>query len=340
MKEQLAALRDKISGLYERFKIPLGIALFLALIIFPYATKNNYLRGVVIKMLMYTLMASSVNVINGYSGQFTIGQAGFICVGAYTAAKLMTELGCNFFIALLAAGIIAAIFGVMVSYPTRKLSGIYLTIVTLGFSEIIRIICLNWVSVTGGPMGIKMIPSPSFFGIPMRTSQHFYYIILALCIIMIFCTKRVLASRIGRAWMSIRENQEAASSLGIENFKYKAINFAYGSFWAGVSGAFLASYYHYVDSTMFAMDEGFNIISMAVLGGMGTLIGPIIGAFIVNFITEAFRFVSEYRLVVYALLIIIMMWVRPQGLLGASDSVLAYVKADKEARKIRKAGSI
>lgn len=306
-------------------------------VLFPAAVKNSYYRGIGIKILMYMLLASSVNVINGYSGQFAIGHAGFMCVGAYTAAILTARLGWNFFPALLAGGIMAALFGLLVSFPISKLSGIYLGFVTLGFSEIVRIICLNWTSVTGGPMGIKAIPGPKLFGLSLQSSQGYYYIILVVLVFMVFCTSRILKSRTGRAWISIRENESAAASIGINTARYKMINIMYGTFWEGCAGAFMASYYHFVDSTMFVTDESFNILSMAIVGGMGTIVGPLIGAFVINFITEALRFLMDYRMVIYALLIIGTMWLRPQGIAGSADSVLVSGSSMFQRKKRRTA---
>lgn len=313
---------ETCKALANRYRFWLmGILLVLA-VLFPIVIQNNYYRGIATKIVMYMLLASSVNVINGYSGQFAIGHAGFMCVGAYTAAILMTRASWSFWPALLAAGVVSAIFGMLLSLPISRLSGIYLGFVSLGFSEIIRLICLNWTPVTGGPMGIKGISGVSLFGLSLQNSTGYYYIILAVLVLMVFCTSRILRSRTGRAWISIRENQDAASSIGINVPRFKTLNFMYGTFWEGCAGAFMAIYYHFVDSSMFGTDESFNILSMAIVGGMGTIAGPLVGSVVINIITEAFRFLSEYRMVIYALLIIGMMWLRPQGIAGSADSVL------------------
>lgn len=311
--------------------------LLVAALVLPLVLTNNYHLGIATRILMYMILASAVNVMNGYSGQFAIGHAGFLCVGAYTAAILMTRAGMNFFLVLPLAGMVTALFGLLVSFPIGKLSGIYLGFVTLGFSEIVRIVCLNWTPVTGGPMGIKAIQGPSLFGFSLQSPKGYYYIIFVMLVLMVFCTAKILKSRTGRAWISIRENEAAAASLGIQTARYKTMNIMYATFWEGCAGAFMATYYHFVDSSMFVTDESFNILSMAIVGGMGTLAGPIVGAVVINIITEAFRFLSEYRMVIYALLIIAMMWLRPQGIAGSSDSVLVSSKAGK-GRKRRRTG--
>lgn len=310
---------NQIKEVWQKYKVPLILAGILALILFPFIVQSDYWRGVTTKIIMYVLIVSSMNVINGYSGQFTVMQAGFVGVGAYTSALMMTKWDVSFWLALIAAGLLASLLGLFVGIMTRKMSGLYLAMVTLGVAEIIRIIALNWTSLTNGPLGVKNIPSPKLFGFSLGHSQAMYFIILIMTALMIFCTYRIIHSKIGRAWISIRENENAAASLGIHTVKYKTINLMYGAFWAGIGGAFMSVYYRYIDSTMFGLDENFNILSMMIIGGMGTLAGPIAGAVVVNLVSEAFRFAAEYRQVLYAIIIIVMMWFRPQGLIGSLE---------------------
>jgi branched-chain amino acid transport system permease protein len=242
-------------------------------------------------------------------------------------------LGVSFWIALPLSGVAAALIGLLVSLPTLRLKGIFLAIVTLGSSEIIRLIVLNWEGFTGGPVGIKNIPSPYLGAFKISRSIHYYYIFYGLALIFFFLTNRIIKSRVGRAWVSIREDELAAKSLGVETSRYKAMSFMYGAFWAGIAGAAFAPYFKFISSDMFTLDEGFNILSMVIIGGQGTLVGPVVGSVIVNFLTEFLRPISQYRLVVYALLIIVMMWIRPQGLVGASNSILAGGRMKMGGRK-------
>lgn len=311
-------------------------AIIIALMI-PVFIKDSYVMGIIVRILFYMILAGSLNIINGYSGQFNIGHAGFLCIGSYTEAILATRFGISFWILIPIAGIVTAIFGLLVSLPTLRLKGIYLAIVTLGFSEIIRLVALNWTGLTGGPMGIKSIPSPMLFGLKFSSPSLYYYIVLVLVILCLFTSYRVIHSRVGRGWISIREDEGAACSLGVETHKYKAINFMFGAFWAGVAGAAMSPYYRFIGSDMFSLDEGFNILSMVIIGGQGTLIGPLLGSVIVNTLTEVFRFASDFRMVLYAVLIIAMMWWRPQGLAGVSNSVLAGKKKKKKPRSKVKA---
>jgi branched-chain amino acid transport system permease protein len=332
------AFFEKCAELYRKQTFLCYALLILALVLFPFAFTKSYVLGVMCRIFMYSILAGALNVINGYSGQTCLGSAGFFCIGSYTEAILAVNYGWNFWFVLPVAGLLTAAIGLLLAWPILKMSGIYLSLVTLGFSEIVRLVALNWQSLTGGPMGIKGIPLPRILSFQIRGARHFYYLFLAIAILFIFCTSRVIHSRMGRAWISIREDQLAARSLGVEISRYKALNFMYGSFWIGIAGAVYASYARFIDSTFFTLDEGWNILSMVIIGGQGTLVGPVVGSVIVNFLTEVLRPIGAWRMVVYAVLIILLMWLRPQGLVGASDSILAESRVHRTRRKRNNSG--
>lgn len=230
----------------------------------------------------------------------------------------------------------AAFVGFIVSLPTLRLAGTFLTIITLGFSETIRLIAINWISVTNGTLGIKGLPSLSLFGLRIKSGAPYYWFVLAILAATLFLLSRILSSRIGRAWISIREDQDAARSLGVEIAKYKSINFIIGAMIGGLGGTLMLFYYRYTAPDMFILDEGFNVLSMVTIGGTGTLVGPLLGSILITLITELLRFASEWRMVLYAVLIIATMWLRPQGLAGASDSNIANAAGIKMMLKKRK----
>ncbi|AEV29538.1 ABC-type branched-chain amino acid transport system, permease component [Sphaerochaeta pleomorpha str. Grapes] len=319
----LADTKKRAKLIFDKHKVLYSLLLLAFLFVLPLVNNKSYVMGVMCRILMYATLAGALNIINGYSGQTCLGVAGFFCFGAYTEAILATKVGLSFWLCIPLAGIVTAIVGLVVAWPTLKMSGIYLAIVTLGFSEIARLLALNATPLTGGALGIKNIPVPELFGIVFKNSRSYYYLFLALAIVFIFVSNRVIKSKIGRAWMSIREDELASKSLGVNASVYKAFNFMYGAFWIGVVGCVYAPYVRFIDSTYFTLDEGWNILSMVILGGQGTFIGPVIGSIIVNFLTEVLRPIGQWRLVAFALLIIIMMWYRPQGLAGATDSKLA-----------------
>jgi branched-chain amino acid transport system permease protein len=322
-----------MNTLIAKYKPFLIGAVIVALILFPLVITNNYLVRVGISVLLYILLASSLNVINGYSGQFNIGQAGFYCVGAYTAGILATKVGMSFWPLLVISGVVAALFGCCLGLPTMRLKGVYLAITTLGFSEIIRLVVLNWTDLTRGPMGIPGIPFPVLCGWQLKTNTHFYYIILVLVAVMIWMTSRVLNSRIGRAWIAIREDESAARSMGVETFNYKLLNLVYGTFWAGVAGCFYAFFASYISADSFTLDEGFIILSMILVGGQGTLLGPVVGASVLTIIPEIFRFAAQYRLVIYGLAILVIMYIKPQGLAGSGMLSRRYQSAKNKDSK-------
>lgn len=311
------------SPLASRLRLFSLILLPVILAFVPQFVTKTYIMGILCRMLLYVTLAGSLNVINGYSGQTCIGHAGFFCIGAYVEAILATRYEVSFWVLVPAAGAFTAMASLLIALPTLKMTGIYLAIVTLGFSEITRLTVLNWESLTGGPLGIKGIPVPRLLTLSFRSSRNYYYLFLVTALLFLFVTERVVRSRVGRAWMSIREDQAAARALGVEVSWYKALNFMYGAFWAGVAGAVYAPYVRFIDSTFFTLDEGFNILSMVIIGGQGTLSGPVVGSVIVNLLTELLRPIGQWRMVAYGILIIVMMWWRPQGLAGASDSILA-----------------
>lgn len=325
---------------HQKIVIIFGI---LALVILPLPFDSNYIRGVLGRIMLYAAIASGLNIINGYSGQSCLGIVGFTCIGAYCTGILATRFGLQFIPCLLASTLFCAVVSFFVSLPTLKLNGTFLSIITLGFSEMIRLIALNWMSLTQGPLGLKGIPALKIFGITVKSGAPFYYLTLFFLLMIVFILNRLLHSRIGRAWISLREDQDAARSLGIKVSYYRCINFMIGATICGMMGTFYAFNYRYLHPDSFSLDEGFSVLSMCVIGGSGTLLGPIVGAFIINILTEGFRFASDWRMVIYALLIIVMMWVRPQGLFGAKDSVIAgkavllpnFFKHPRNALKIK-----
>ncbi len=293
------------------------LALLAVLLVFPFIMKgNNYVLRIAINVLLYTILGTSLNMINGYSGQFNIGQAGFYCIGAYTAAILSTRHGFSFWACLPISGLMAAASSLLLGIPTARLKGIFLAMTTLGFSEIVRLIVLNAGSFTRGPMGIPGIPVPTVFGYKLSTNFHMYYLALFLVVVTLFVCIRVLDSRIGRAWIAIREDELAARAMGIPTIRYKIYNLAFATFWAGVAGCYYAFLSNFISADSFSLDEGFAIMSMVLVGGMGSMVGPPVGALILVIIPEIFRFLSEYRLIIYGAAILITMHLRPQGIFG------------------------
>ena len=211
-------------------KIYMWLALVLVMLVLPYVITNNYIRRLIIMVGVYSILALGLNLVAGYTGQLSIGHAAFYGIGAYASAILSTQLHLSFWLALPAAGIIAAICGFLVGVPSLRLRGDYLAIVTIAFGEVIRLIFLNWNGLTKGPMGIPGIPKPHIFGFVLNNNISFYYLIMLLLAFTIFVVYRIVNSRLGRALVAIRDDEVAARAMGINITQMKVLVFVIGAF--------------------------------------------------------------------------------------------------------------
>lgn len=305
-----------MTAVSEQKKKLLAVLLIVIAALVPLVISDDYIVRVLIMSGIFTILTLSLNLVTGYTGQFCLGWAAFYGIGAYTSALLVMKLGFSFWLAMPLAGLMAALFGIMLGIPTMRLKDIYLAITTLGFGEIIRLIMLNWTDLTRGSMGLPGIPSPAVFGYEFSSNISYYYLILALVLITIFAVRRIIDSRVGRALIAIREDDLAAKTMGIDITGYKVLAFAVGAFFAGIAGAFYAHYTSFIDPHTFSFSESITILAMVVLGGMGSIWGSILGAVVLTVAPEALRDLSDYRMVIFGLIMMIVMLVRPQGIMG------------------------
>lgn len=284
---------------------------------------NSYMKGIMILIGINIIAAASLNLATGILGQLALGHAGFMAIGAYTAAILSKSLMKStdlpdwmvMVLALILAGIIAAAFGTVIGIPALRLRGDYLGIVTLGFGEIIRISIYN-IKAIGGARPVVGIPNLIGF------TEIFLLVVIVLMALYL-----LIRSRHGRAILSIRENEIAAEAVGIPTTFYKIFGFATSSFFAGVAGAALAFNQRMIDPKKFTFMYSVEIFIIVVLGGMGSLTGTVIAAVVLGILNEWLHFIDQFRLVIYALLLVIMMIVRPSGLLGTKEfSLVALLK--------------
>lgn len=282
---------------------------------------NPYWIQIINMIGINAIMALSLNLITGYTGQFSLGHAGFMALGAYVSAAVTVFLrtpllaflpslpqslldGVLFLSALGCGGVAAAVTSLLVGIPTLRLRGDYLAIATLGLGEIIRVVILN-LDVVGGARGFTDIPEYA----------NFFWIYLFLAIL-ILVLRNLITSLKGKAFMAIREDEIAAQSVGIPVARYKIIAFVIGAFWAGIGGGLFAHLNTYLHTNSFTFLKSIEFIVMVVLGGMGSLVGSLLSATVLTILPELLRVASEWRLVLYSVLLIIMMILRPQGLLG------------------------
>ena len=299
-----------------KYRIIAWIAVGVLLLSVPLFGFNTFYMRLFIMMGIFSMLGLGLNLLTGYTGLVSLGQAGFFAIGAYTSALLMIHTELPFLVTVLMAAITSAFAGFLLGLPTLRLSGNYLTIVTLGFGEIVRMIIMNWRSVTNGVLGIRS-PRPVMFGMEFTFGNHgFYYMMLFLLLICSLACFAIVRSKIGRALQAIKEDEIAAIMMGIRTTRYKILAFTLSAIITGIAGAFYASLMPHIDHDVFTFDVSVLIISVVIVGGMGTMRGMFLGAILLIWLPEASRFLMEYRFVVYGLLLILMMRFRPQGLLG------------------------
>lgn len=298
-------------------KLVLWIICSIVLLSIPLLGLSQYLIRVFIMIGIYSLLGLGLNLLTGYTGQVSLGHAGFFAIGAYTSALLSIHLHLNFIPAFLISAVLTGLCGLLLGLPTMRLSGSYLTIVTLGFGEIVKMVLLNWSSVTNGPMGIKNIPKPQLFGQELTLANGgMYYLMLVLILLVSLLCVVIIHSRTGRAFIAIKDDELAATMMGIRTSHFKILSFVFSAGIAGLAGAFYAPVIGYIDPNTFTFDVSTLIISIVILGGMGTMRGIYLGAAILIAFPEIARFLMDWRFVVYGLVLVVMMRFRPQGLLG------------------------
>lgn len=265
---------------------------------------------------LYVLLALSLNVILGDAGMFNMGQAAFYAVGAYTTAILTTRLGVPILWTLPASALVAAAFAALVARPVIHLRGDYLLIVTIGLGEIVRILLVNdpW-GLTGGANGIFGIPRPVIFGLRIRRPDEFLYLIWGFVAVTVLLFHRLERSRFGRALAYLREDSVAAEGSGVDTARYRLLAFALGAAWAGMAGTLYAAKMTIISPESFGFWESVLVFLMVILGGSGSIPGVIVGATLVVVLPEIFRGFASARMLVFGLLMMVMMVVRPQGLL-------------------------
>ena len=277
---------------------------------------GDYFIDVAILAGIYIILALGLNVVIGFTGLLNLGFAAFYAIGAYAYALLHTKMGFGFWTAMPASLVLTTLAGFLLAVPALRLRGDYLAIVTLGFGEITRLIVNNWDSLTQGPNGISGIARPEIVSFPLNTLSSYYYLVLCCVIFSIFIIRRVHASRIGRAWIAIREDEIASSVMGIHATAYKLYAFAFGAFWASLAGSLFTAKMQFVSPESFTFMESVLIVCMVILGGLGSIAGVVIGALILVILPEMLREVQLYRMLALGAGLVLLMIFRPQGLFG------------------------
>jgi branched-chain amino acid transport system permease protein len=315
----------------------IGYAGLAAAVVTPFVTDSYYI-DLGTTVLIYVMLGWGLNIVVGLAGLLDLGYVAFYAVGAYTVGLLATNFDFGFWACLPLAGFFAACFGMILGFPVLRLRGDYLAIVTLGFGEIIRVVLLNWSSVTNGPNGIGGIPRPSFFGLPFTGSApegstsfadffgldydpqqrliFLYFVILGLALLTNFFTLRMRRLPVGRAWEALREDEIACRAIGINATNVKLSAFSIGAMFGGLAGAFFATRQGFISPESFNFTESTTILAIVVLGGLGSQLGVVLAAVVLVMLPELARDLADYRMLLFGAAMVLIMVVRPRGLLA------------------------
>lgn len=291
-------------------------------VIFPWlvsTTQNFYHVNIMVSALIFVVLGLGLNITVGLAGLLDLGYIAFFAVGAYSYALLAKNFDLGFWTCLPLGGVMGMFFGIVLGFPILRLRGDYLAIVTLGFGSITKIVLENSDVLFGGAAGIAGIPRPEFFGMILDgrgKSLYSYYIVLALVALTIFVTNRLKNSRIGRAWMALREDEIACVAMGVDMARTKLSAYALGAFWAGLIGVVFAAHNNFINPDSFTFMDSAMILAMVVLGGMGSILGVIVAALTLKLLPEYLRAFAEYRMLVFGAVMVLMMIFRPQGLIS------------------------
>ena len=283
----------------------------------------EYLLHILVISGIYMILSLSLNLIVGYTGLPALGHAAFSCIGAYTSALLALNLGVSPWIGVIAGAFLAAFFGLIIGFPSVRLKGDYLALSTFGAGVIVYLIAKNWVSLTRGPMGLPGIPGFSLFGHELSETWQYLLLVGAFVVLTTFIISRLVDAPFGRVLRGIREDEIAVMAFGRNTARFKLLAFVVGAFFAGIAGSLYAHYITFIDPSSFTVMESITILLMVIFGGMGTIEGSLLGAFLLVLVPELLRFVglpssvaAPLRQMLYGLILVVLMIKRPQGILG------------------------
>lgn len=299
-------------------------------ILLPLIMPNTYFIRVMDIVGIYILLSTGSNILTGYAGQLSMGQAAFYGVGAYTAGLISMYLGYNIWFTLPCAILIACVFGLVLAIPALRLKGGYLTLLTIGFGEIFRLVMNNWVSFTRGPSGITGIETASLFGFSLESKTQWYYFIFAIAFLGLAYQGILMKSRVGRAFIAIREDDQAAELTGIDITRYKIMAFITSAVYSAIAGVLYAHMTGYISPDSFTSNESNFILWSAIIGGLGTQLGPILGGFIMVVFPEALRALGSLRLVIFGVILMLVIIYYPKGLVPFLQELYAKFKNKRE----------
>ncbi|WP_240794097.1 branched-chain amino acid ABC transporter permease [Pseudorhodobacter turbinis] len=304
----------KLSG-----KTLIAIAALIGFIALPQLIAVKYYLHLSILALVWVIAAQGQNLIQGYTGYVSIVQAGFMGIGAYSTALMGMHFGLPVWMTITLAPFVTAIFALATGYPSLRVKGHYFAIVTLAFNMVIFIVLMNFHDLTQGEAGITGIPKPGIFN--FRDRETFYYLMLTIAVLATGLAALIVRSRVGQILVAIRQNEDLVTAIGIAAWKYKLFAFVTSAMFAGLAGALYAHYQSFINPEIFGVAQSLDAILAVIMGGSGTIAGPVIGAFIVVFLPEVLRFADSFRLILYGLILVLATIFMPRGIVGLVDVI-------------------
>lgn len=293
------------------------IVLALVAMLFPLIAQNNYLISVATQAFIMAIAALGLNLITGYTGQFNLAHGAFMAVGAYTVGILTVDHQVPFWIAFVLAGAMTAVLGFFVGILSLRLKGHYFAIFTLCVSYIMFLLIEKWESLTHGPVGIMGIPAPAGAGpLQFGTPLSQYYLVLAFLALGIWIMARIVHSLLGRSFMAVRNSDALAEALGVDLMRTKTLSFVLSVIYAGFAGALYAGQVRFLGPDLASVDVTFDLIMFVLVGGIGTLLGPLLGTVLVTWLTQSLQFLQDYRMVVFGPVLIALIIFLPDGIVG------------------------
>jgi branched-chain amino acid transport system permease protein len=286
----------------------------------PLVITGTYHRHLMVMAAISIIMASGLNLIVGFMGELSLGHSAYFGIGTYASTLIVMKLGMPVWIGFAMAGVIGGIFGFVIGYPSLRLKGPYFAVSTLGFVMIIQLIVINWDGLTGGPLGIVAIPPPAvslpFLKYQFTSKLSYYYLALAFVWAVLFVIQRIINSRVGKAFMACRENEELAQSVGIHTFRFHLLAFVIGTCFISLGGGLYAHYIGFIDPEVFTWYYIVTMLIMVLIGGSGTIAGPVIGAILFTWLPEYLRAIKAFQMVFYGLILVAAIIFMPDGIYG------------------------
>jgi branched-chain amino acid transport system permease protein len=308
----------------RKLLIVLGVAVAAVILIaLPQLMTSEYWKQLLNQALIYIVIVVGYNFFTGDVGQLSMAQQGFFAIGAYTTAILTTTAGWPWLAGLVASMCMAGLFGILVGIPTLRVRGQYLIMVTMAFSEIVRLVALNWGSLTGGATGVTKIPSPAIGPWQFTSKNSIYYLFLVMAIMMILVAWQVRRTKYGRAFIAIRSGELAADVMGLNTTYVKVVAFFLSAVFAGMGGTMFASSYNYISPDTFTLTQTVLILAMLLIGGEGSISGAVVGAILLTYLPELLRFAHKYYVLVYGIVIVLVTLFLPGGVVGWAKQLWA-----------------